>query len=111
MVGKENDIVFRIDILFEGEASTLGVDDEVVHVEIAAPGFLIGVQLTSGQAEVLAYPVVEALIKNVVGVFLDGEGGVFEEGKVLHLGGVVEIDENAGPLSFLGFKNRLKKTG
>ena len=33
--------------------------------------------------------VVEALIEDVMGVFLDGEGGVFQESKVFHLHGVV----------------------
>ena len=105
----ENDIILGIDILFEGEPAALGVDDEVVHVEIAAPGFFVGVQFSPGQAEIFAHPVVEALIKNVVGVFLDGEGGVFEKGEVLHLRGVVEVNQDAGTLPLLGLEDGLKK--
>ena len=45
-----------------------------------------------------------------MGVLLDGEGWVFEEGKVLHLGGVVQIDQDTGLFAFLGLKNGLEKT-
>ena len=59
----------------------------------------------------MADPVVEALIKDVVGVFLHGEGRVLQESKVLHLGGIVQVDQDTGALALFGLEDGLQKTG
>jgi hypothetical protein len=45
------------------------------------------------------------LVKNIVGIFLNGERGVFEEGKVFDQSGVVQIDQNTCLFTLGGFKN------
>jgi hypothetical protein len=45
-----------------------------------------------------------------VGIFLHGQGWVFEEGKIFHLGGIIEVDQDAGFFAFFGLENGLKQT-
>lgn len=59
----------------------------------------------------LAHPVVEALEKNVVGVLLDGESGVFQKAKIFDQHRIIQVDEDAGALTLLGFKDRAQEAG
>jgi hypothetical protein len=87
----------------------LGVDRQIVHIEVAAARFFVGIEIPARETECLARAIIDSLIKDVVRVFLDGQGWVFEKGKVFDLGGVVQIDEDTGLFPFLGFEDGLEK--
>jgi len=88
----------------------MGIDGQVVHIEVTPACFAVGVEVASCKAEGFAGPVIDSLVKNVVGIFLHGQGWVFEEGEIFHLGGIIEVDQDAGFFAFFGLENGLKQT-
>ena len=88
----------------------MGIDGEVVHIEVTPACFAVGVEVAPCKAEGFAGPVIDPLVKNVVGIFLHGQGWVFEEGKIFHLGGIIEVDQDAGFFAFFWLENGLKQT-
>ena len=88
----------------------MGIDGEIVHIEVTPACFAVGIEVTPCKAKGFAGPVVDSLVKNVVGILLHGQGGVFEEGEVFHLGGIIEVDQDAGFFAFFWLENGLKQT-
>ena len=105
----EDDVVLGIDVFFKGEMIPVNVDCEVIEIEVTASGGSVGVEVSPGQGERFLGSVVQPLIKNIVGILLNGEVGIFQEGKILHAGRVVEVDENAGPFAFGRLENGLEQ--
>lgn len=88
----------------------MGINREIVHIEVTPACFAVGVEVASRKAEGFAGPVIDSLVKDIVGVFLNGQGWVFEEGKIFDLGGIIEVDQDAGFFALLWLENGLKKT-
>jgi hypothetical protein len=88
----------------------MGIDGQVVHIEVTPACFAVGVEVASCKAEGFAGPVIDSLVKDIVGIFLYGQGWVFEEGEIFHLGGIIEVDQDAGFFAFFWLENGLKQT-
>ncbi len=88
----------------------MGIDGQVVHIEVTPACFAVGVEVATRKAEGFASSVVDSLVKDIVGVFLHGQGWVFEEGKIFNLRGIIEVDQDAGFFAFFWLENRLKQT-
>ena len=88
----------------------MGIDGQVVHIEVTPACFAVGVEVAPRKAEGFAGPVIDSLVKNVVGIFLHGQRWVFEEGEIFYLGGIIEVDQDAGFFAFFWLENRLKQT-
>ncbi len=88
----------------------MGIDGQVVHIEVTPACFAVGVEVASCKAEGFAGAVIDSLVKDIVGIFLYGQGWVFEEGEIFHLGGIIEVDQDAGFFAFFWLENGLKQT-
>ena len=88
----------------------MGIYGQVVHIEVTPACFAVGVEVASCKAEGFAGPVIDSLVKDIVGIFLHGQGWVFEEGEIFHLGGIIEVDQDAGFFAFFWLENGLKQT-
>ena len=54
--------------------------------------------------------VVQALVENVVGVLLNGEGRVSEKGKIFDSSWIIEVNEDTGSFASDWLKDSLQKT-
>ena len=88
----------------------MGIDGQVVHIEVTPACFAVGVEVAPRKAEGFAGPVIDSLVKNVVGIFLHGQRWVFEEGEIFHLGGIIEVDQDTSFFAFFWLENGLKQT-
>ncbi len=95
----EDEIVLGIDFGFEVEGASGRIDGGGGKVEVAAAGDLIGEEITGGDSPVAQHASTNALVKDLVGVALDGESRVVEEGEVLDLCRIGEVDEDRDPVT------------
>ena len=107
----EDEVVIRVDILFQAETSAVGREGLVGQVEIAAAGDLVGEEIAAGEVQFLEGAVLKAAVEDLVGMALDGEGGVFEEGEIGDVEGVLEVDEDGNAFSALGLEDGGQQAG
>lgn len=107
----EEDIEARVDVGGEGQTLAGGGIAVVGEVEVAAAGDGVGEQIAADQTELLEHALTQALVEDVVGVALDLEGWVGEEGEIAYVLRVGEIDEEADALAGGGGEDGGEQSG
>ena len=93
---------FGVNVSFQADLAAVGGKGLVREIEIATAGDLVGKELAAFEAKLA---ILQALVKNFVGVLLDGELGILEEREVLHFAGIFEIDEDGDAFTAFGLEN------
>ncbi len=96
----QDDVVVRINITVEAELPSLWIKALVLHVQIAAARFLVGENFTPGPAHGVEHATLaESPVESLVAVILDGQGFVLEEGKILDVRRIREVDQDTDLLA------------
>jgi hypothetical protein len=97
----EDEVVDRVDVLFQRQLVAGAVPDFVGEVEVGAAGDLVGEHLAAAHPELGEGTVLEAAVEDLVGLFLDRVAVLVEEGEILHQGGGIrEVGQDANAAAF-----------
>ena len=106
----EDDVVVGIDILGEADLLSGGVKGLVRKVKVASARKLVGEDFSAGEAHGGQDRVVQGLVERLDCMLLDGQGGILQEGEVLHVGRILQIDQNAEALPGFRAERRFQET-
>ena len=98
------------DILLERERIAVRVNAIRWEVEIAPSGDGVSVKRDRLETEFLHHACAEGVEETVVSVVLNEEGPLGEERVILHVGGVLKVDEDGDALSSFGMENGVEET-
>ena len=101
----KNEVELRVDVALQADFASVGSDRLVGQIEIAAAGDFVGEKFAAGHVQALEAAFIQAAIENFVGVALDIEGGIFQEGEIDHVLRVFQVDQDGHAFASLGFKN------
>src|SRR5205823_6093329 len=107
----KNDVVFRINILFQAEFLSAWIECMLRKVEVAAAGDFVSKNIATSEVQLGKSAVLQTLIKNVIRVPLDGQFFILQKGEVLDLFRVVEINQNRHALRWFRNENGSEQAG